>query len=150
MSENAKFRLQKVLEVRELIEKERQKELSVSLRKLKSEEEKLLQLEEKKMRAVQGMSKLEKVDVNQFASHHSYLTSLRNAIADKQRDVRALAKEVEKKRLALMEATKNRKALENLKSRQQKQHELALTKKEQALIDDVAIRKSNKKLTRLL
>ncbi|HEX9654732.1 MAG TPA: flagellar export protein FliJ [bacterium] len=142
MRQNAKFRLQKVLEVREIIEKERQKELSQSTRKLKTAEDNLSQLQEKKLQVAQAIGALKKIEVNQFAHYYGYLTSLRTAVSNKLREIAAIKKDVENKRQALLEATKNRKALENLKSRHQQEVADASLKTEQAAIDDVAIRKS--------
>ncbi len=49
MNAKNKFRLQKVLEVRELVEKNRQKDLAAAKQNLKIENEELDQLEKKKM-----------------------------------------------------------------------------------------------------
>jgi flagellar FliJ protein len=142
LQQNAKFRLQKVLEVRELIEKERQKELSQAMRKLQVAESQLHELDDRKRQAAQTINQLAKIEVTEFSHHHLYLASLRNTIVEKHREINGIKIDAEKKRLALLEATKNRKALENLKDKHRRAHEQVLIKFEQASIDEVAIRMS--------
>lgn len=136
-----KFRLQKVLEVRELIEKQHKKDLASSKSKLKSEEEGLKVIGDKKNNFIQNLNKIEKATVSQILGHYDYYSALANFMNNKRSAVESLKGEVEKKRQNLLEASKDKKALENLKEKKIVEYINRESKKEQTLTDEIASRK---------
>ncbi|MCG8603881.1 flagellar export protein FliJ [bacterium] len=143
MKKKRKFTLQKLLNVRELVEKERQKELSQSKQILKAEEDNLLKLVAKKDRAAQKMQELERSVVSRYQDHHTYLTTLHTSIQEKRNEIADIELEVEEKRQKLLDATKDRKALDKLKEKHAMQQSLEENKSEQSFIDQVAVRKNS-------
>jgi len=137
-----KFRLQKVLEVRALIEKNRQKEFAEAKQNLQIENEELDQLENKRDGVTQSMNIIKKAEVSQFRGNQAYLEMLNQAVADKHETIAVLKENVEAKRQQLLEAAKNRKALEKLKKRKIVE---AIHKKnqiEQDFIDEIAMQRN--------
>ena len=71
--------------------------------------------------------------------YYRYLRKLESDIRTQEQNVNVVEKEMEIHRLVLLDATKDRKVLENLKENKYKSYITDLIKKEQAVIDDVAI-----------
>ncbi len=138
MNAKKKFRLQKVLEVRELIEQNRQKDFADAKQNLKIENEKLDQLESKRDGFTRSMNTLIKAEVSQFSSNQTYLETLNQAVADKHETIAVLEEDVETKRQQLLEAAKNRKALEKLKERKEVEVIQEENRSEQDFIDEIA------------
>jgi flagellar FliJ protein len=140
LKKKSKFSLQRLLDVRELVEKKRQKELSLSKRILKAEEDNLSKLEAKKNQASQKIQELDRGVVSRFQDHHGYLTTLHESIEEKRNEIADIEVDVEQKRQKLLEATKDRKALDKLKEKHTLQQTLEENKSEQTFIDEIAIR----------
>jgi len=137
-----KFRLQKVLEVRELIEKNRQKDFAGAKQNLQIENEELEHLENKKDGFTQSMNTLKKAKVSQFRGNQAYLETLKQAVADKHETIAVLEESVEAKRQHLLEAAKDRKALEKLKERKTDAAIHEENQIEQGFIDVIAIQRN--------
>lgn len=133
-----KFRLQKVLEVRALIEKNRQKDFAEAKQNLQIENEELDQLENKRDGFTRSMNTVKKAEVSQFRSNQTYLETLHQAVTDKHETIAVLEEDVETKRQQLLEAAKNRKALEKLKERKEVEVIHEENKIEQDFIDEIA------------
>ena len=138
MNAKKKFRLQKVLEVRELIEKNRQKHFADAKQNLQIENEELEQLENKRDGFTQSMNTVKKAEVSLFSSNQTYLETLNQAVADKHETIAVLEEDVETKRQQLLEAAKNRKALEKLKERKEVEVIQEENRSEQDFIDEIA------------
>jgi len=135
------FSLQKLLDVRHLGEKEKQKELSQSKRELKTEEENLLKLEVKRDQVAQKMQSIERAEVSRIMNHHTYLSSVLESIVRKRTEIEDTEQKVEEKRQRLLTATKDRKALEKLKEKHTLEQRITAKKTEQAFLDEIALRK---------
>ena len=81
------------------------------------------------------------IRVRNIAEHHDYLASLTDAIKDQNNKINEIKKEVEKKRLVLLAATKERKVIEKLKEKAKIEFEKEMAVKEQAILDEIAMRK---------
>ena len=138
MNAKKKFHLQKVLEVRELIEKNRQKHFADAKQNLQIKNEELEQLENKRDGFTQSMNTVKKAEVSLFSSNQTYLETLNQAVADKHETIAVLEEDVETKRQQLLEAAKNRKALEKLKERKEVEVIQEENRSEQDFIDEIA------------
>ncbi len=142
MNAKKKFRLQKVLEVRQLIEKNRQKDFADAKQNLKIENEKLAQLEKKRDGFTRSMNTVKKAEVSQFRSNQTYLETLNQAVTDQHETIAVLEEDVQTKRQQLLEAAKNRKALEKLKERKEVEVIHEENKIEQDFIDEIAMQRN--------
>ena len=142
MNAKKKFRLQKVLEVRALIEKNRQKEFAEAKQNLQIENEELDQLENKKDGFTQSMNTVKKAEVSQLRGNQAYLETLNQAVADKHETIAVFKVDVETKRQHLLEAAKNRKALEKLKERKEVEVIQEENRIEQGFIDEIAMQRN--------
>jgi flagellar FliJ protein len=144
MNKVPKFRLQKVLEVREIVEKEKQKELSVSKRKLHSVEDELHDLKQKLDKCTREMNGIAKARVRQIKEQHDYLNTLTQSIEAKCRDVTVVMQDVEIRRLDLLQASRDKKALLNLKDKKEAERKQEELRREQAGLDEIVQNKRNK------
>jgi flagellar FliJ protein len=109
---------------------------------LHKEETELQQLKSTKdnfTRAIMSFS--DKRAVHHFVDNHNYLLTLADAIADKNAEISAMEKEVEDKRLKLLQATKEKKIIQKLKEKSECEFMYSLEMKEQAFLDEIAMRK---------
>ncbi len=142
MNAKKKFRLQKVLEVRALIEKNRQKDFADAKQNLQIKNEELEQLENKRDGFTQSMNTVKKAEVSQFRGNQAYLETLNQAVADKHETIAVLEDNVEAKRQHLLEAAKGRKALEKLKERKTVEAIHEENQIEQDFIDEIAMQRN--------
>ena len=134
------FRLQKVLEVRELKEKKQQKELALVKRKLTSEEKELQRIQEKKNDFTQTMINIGKPSVSQMLSWYDYFITLSEHVDSQRSVIENSRNEVEQERQKLIQTTTDKKVLENLKEKFIHQINEEQNKNEQILIDEIAAR----------
>ncbi len=137
---NINFRLQKVLDVREGVEKERQKNLAISKRKLEDEQNKLTATENKKNDFIQNINNLKKATVSKIYGHYDFFLTLVNKTSKNRNKVESLENEVEQKRQTLLVASKDKKILEKLKDKKIKEYIKSEDKKAQSIIDEIALR----------
>ena len=142
MNAKKKFRLQKVLDVRELIEKNRQKDFAGAKHNLQIENEELEQLENKRNGFTQSMNTVKKAEVSQFRGNQAYLETLNQSVADKHKKITVLKEDLETKRQHLLEASKNRKVLEKLKERKIAEAIHEENRIEQDFIDEIAMQRN--------
>lgn len=135
------FRLQRVLEIRELFEKEKQRIFSQALGKLKMKELEMMDLIAKKNAFAGNMGTASGMLVHEVAGHHQHLAELANTIEDIRHEIAAIEKEVEKKRQELLKATQERKAIEKLKEKRKEEHIAEVAAQEQAFLDEIAMRR---------
>ena len=137
MSKRFRFALEPVLEHRKRIEAERQKDLAGALLALEEAYQSLRALHE-------GFRKHSTIlrddhtsfDVERLRLHYAHLEFLDRAIVVAEGVVTQRKAEVEKARHCLLDAAKEKKALEKLKGRRQDAHALAQTRAEQKEMDD--------------
>lgn len=137
MSKRFRFALQPVLEHRKRIEEERQQEVALALHALNAATAELHALHAQ----FRDHSNILREDHKSFDSeqlrlHYAHLEFLDRAITAQEQVVVQRKVEHEKTRLRLLEAAKEKKALEKLKDRRQEAHVLAQTQIEQKEMDD--------------
>jgi flagellar FliJ protein len=137
-----KFRLQRVIEVRETKEKECQRELSLSMEELKRRERRLAEETEASSRSEAYLRKALKQSTNA-----GQLTALDGWRSQKERDVHQQHQRtveqsghVDQKRKALIQASKDKKILERLRERRYLEHHKQQQHEEQAFLDEIGSR----------
>lgn len=142
-----KFKLASVLSLKEKIEESKKRELGVVTLykdKLIGEELELVVRKEKAMEEVKIYNS-EIVDLQSIRAFNVYNDYMRQAIEIKHKEVQEAQKKVEEKRVALLEAVKERKILDNLKDIQNEVFMEEEKKEEQRILDDVVTYKYGKK-----
>ena len=135
-----KFRLQRVLDVRKIIEREKEKELSVAAMKLKREQDALAGIIEKKDGFVNQMNDARANRAGRLADYHGYLDTLLSAIFEQRKVIHATTMQVEIKRRNLLQATQDRKVLDKLKEKKHQEWLVEENRKEQEFLDELARR----------
>ena len=136
-----RFRLQKVMEFKEDLEKQRMLVLGEAKKRVQIEEEKLrnLQHQDRECRnrvSKKGMeNRISPVEMN---LHYRYLKGLEDRMELQGDRIKKAEEEAEKKRQDLLVVTKERKILEKLKEKRLAIYTSELSKKEQFLLDDLA------------
>ena len=136
-----RFRLQKVMDVKEEIEKLRMVDLAEAKKVVVLEKEKLenQRIEDRQCRRQIKEQELEdKIDPMTMDLYYRYLKKL-DADMDLQNNVIVKARgETERRRRILLDASKERKVLEKLKERRCSAYRTEMTRKEQAVLDDIS------------
>lgn len=135
------FRLQTVLKYRKQLEERLMLEFADKKRNLNCEKETLKKL--KRWRAglisrlkKMGESKLSAADISIYLSYISYMKDEEN---HSEEIIRQIGKELEEKRIKLVNASRKRKILEIIKEKKLKEYRLSLTVKEQKELDEAGI-----------
>lgn len=136
-----RFRLQKVMEVKEEVEKQRMLEL-VEAKKCVSQEKE--ELERLQIRNRECWEKIEerktedRINPVEMNLYYCYLRKLGNEIDLQNNRVQDAENEMEKRRRILLDASKERKILEKLKERKYTAYRSEMLKMEQDFFDDIA------------
>lgn len=137
------FRLDRVLDARRLREDIRKKELGQAKQELNEGEHRLTAFEENhrlyqnKLRETQSLPVLK---VRELATHHRYVDLARLAITAQRSRVKTLTERVEERREALVDASRDKKVLENLREKRIEAHGKALGRSAQLFLDEIAHR----------
>ena len=142
MKTSHKFRLQKLLELKETIQKAKQRELWLAQHKLLKRQEDLQKLESSKDNFTKDMNQTENASVAQILRNFDYLVTLTENILEKKQEVHQHEVEVEQKRDNLLQIKKELKMLEKLKEKILERLQQENNNKEQKLIDELAIKKN--------
>jgi flagellar FliJ protein len=141
------FRLQTVLKLREADRRQRRLELAQAYhaeRLLEEQIDRLAAEEDEMRRRCQVAAGPGRVDVNQLLDVHRYVLVLK-ARSQLLLDQRArLQKEIERRRLALVEADREVRVLEKLRERQLEQHRETESRQQVRQIDEVAQRSARR------
>jgi flagellar FliJ protein len=138
------FRLQRVLDAKQLKEEIRKKELGEAKQHLSEGERRLSayiemkHLYEEEMRKTQSSPTLL---VGELVTHSHSINWTRSAIIAQRSRVETLTHRVEEKREALVEASKEKKALENLKTRRYTDYRKEFGRTAQRFLDEIAHRR---------
>ncbi|MBU0518142.1 flagellar export protein FliJ [bacterium] len=133
------FRLQRVIDVREIREKDCQRELASSMGELKLQRE---MLEAQQAESKQGEESLRRALTSRTnAAGLNALNGWRQwkeeEVVMQQQSTEKQAEVVEGKRKALLQASKERKILEKLKEKRMAEHQNEALRKEQNFLDDI-------------
>jgi len=141
------FKLQSVLNVRKTQEDKLLQEFSEKQEELHKEHEHLKSIQQEKkllideLRGIQGKT----VKVHEIAMNTDGIKKCQKSETLQKENVKEATKRVEEKRDSLLEAMKNRKTLENLKSKQFQLHQSEANLLERTAIDETAIGRHNRR-----
>jgi len=135
-----RFRLQKVMEYKEEIEKQRKLELSKAKQRVYDEEEKLKRLQRRDSvcrKQIQEKGTAERIDPREMNLYYQYLKVLHVQMKHQNGCILEAKEVMEEKRKILLEATKERKILEKLKEKKHVEYNLDIARRERFVLDDV-------------
>jgi flagellar FliJ protein len=136
-----RFRLQKVMELKEEIEKQRKLELSEARRHLMDEKQKLEEMETHNKDCWNTVERIETADrVNpwELVCAHRYMHKLEEEMMWQSGKVLEVEAAFDEKRIKLLEASKERKMLEKLKEKRFSTYRTDADRKEQKILDEFA------------
>lgn len=135
------FRLQKVMQVKEEVEKQKMLDLADAKRFVAEEEKRLghLQSQDEAYReTIERRKTAERINPMEMDLYYRYLRKLGDEIDLQNGRVQDARDKMEKRRQVLLNASKERKVLEKLREKKYTAFRAEVTKKEQNFIDDVA------------
>jgi len=137
------FKLQSVLEHRKTMEEMAQCEFSDVILKLNAERKTLAALAAEERLLIEQWRELagRTAKATDFGLYGDYIKRVQHALHDQSAAVSAAEAEVERKRVALLAAVKERKILETLKEKKREAYESAAAERERKTLDEVAILK---------
>ena len=137
-----KYRLETLLKVKEHIEREKQKEHAGALNQVHLQQRQLSQIDRSKDATLSGQraGMLGRLSVAEMLICSRYLVKLKKNMLSGSELLKVLRQKAEKKRQALMEATKQKKIYDKLKERQREKYERDVAQLETKENDEVAIR----------
>ncbi len=135
------FRLEPLLKMKAHLEKERQKEHGMAQNKALEQKRTLEQIHEERSGTLerQRVEMSGKMSVAELLIYSRYLLKLKKDSLTGGEMLKVLERNVETKRRALVEATKQKKVYEKLKERQQEKHEHMVQAQEEKEADEIAI-----------
>jgi flagellar FliJ protein len=136
-----KFRLEKILQYREIIKTEKKRELSLRLGVLREAEVKLESLFS--AQAVNNMPQDAVCSADEFFMRGQYSTRLKEEIVKQRLVIIEAEKKVEEARLAYIEAAKETKTLDMLKDKKKEQYEELVRHEESKILDETVTQRSN-------
>lgn len=134
-----KFKLDSILSFRERMEDQLKGELSDIGERLAEEEKRLADLNDYCRMEGERMLEREEITPLELSLYNGYLKGIRHRIEDGEKLVEEWRARVEKKREELVEAAKEKKILEVMKGKDQKQYQVALGKIEQRMLDEHSV-----------
>ena len=140
------FNMQGLLNIKEKLEEQSKTEYGKALSKLEQEKNILLNLESKKQKNILSFRESinNGVKPNYIDNINKYISLIDKKIAEQIQNIEKAKEVVEEKRLALLEAMKERKVLEALKEKEKENYFKEEIKKEQKDIDEIVSYKYNK------
>lgn len=132
-----KFRLQRVLEVKEKVEDEKKNIYAEHRKQLEEENRRLERLVEDMEEAKSSKDSINSgsLRISQLSSYSDYMQGLHLMIDKQSVKVVDTEKEVESVRMQLLEATKERRILENLKLKSFEEYKYELKQEEDKMTD---------------
>lgn len=140
------FNMQGLLNIKEKLEEQSKTEYGKALSRLEQEKTILLNLENKKQENILSFKESinKGVKPNYIDNINKYISLIDNKIEEQTKNIDKAKEIVEEKRLALLEAMKERKVLEALKEKEKENYFKEELKKEQKIIDEIVSYKYNK------
>ena len=138
-----RFRFQRILDLSEREEEQRKNELAAAMGKVYAEEQKSAHLHRTRdfsENEVLALSERGQLNLTELTLFWSYLQRLEREMGDQRTRIRAAEQDAEKKRQILLEATMDKKKLENLKERRYAEYLKEVNREERATLDEVGSR----------
>lgn len=136
-----RFRLERVLQLRRQMEEEKRRELSIMLFDLRQLEAKLHSLQrDLESCKTEMMTDLEQEELSmaRIEVFASYLKRITSSIEEQRELITELHKKIESKKNELLEAIKERKAMESVKARRRTEHDKECAREEMKFLDEIA------------
>lgn len=140
------FNMQGLLNIKEKLEEQSKTEYGKALSKLEQEKSILLNLKNKKQENILSFRESinKGVKPNYIDNINKYISFIDKKIEEQMQNINKVKEIVEEKRLALLEAMKERKVLETLKEKEKENYFKEELKNEQKIIDEIVSYKYNK------
>ncbi|MFR4985919.1 MAG: flagellar export protein FliJ [Lachnospirales bacterium] len=140
------FNMQGLLNIKEKLEEQSKTEYGKALAKLEQEKSILLNLKNKKQENILSFRESinKGVKPNYIDNINKYISFIDKKIEEQMQNINKVKEIVEEKRLALLEAMKERKVLETLKEKEKENYFKEELKNEQKIIDEIVSYKYNK------
>ncbi len=142
-----KFRMQTILEIRAKKLEEEQLKLAALLEILNSQQEILEQMKSQAKKISDELNNLlqsENIEVDKICNYKSFLKNVSFDIQTQEELIKKTQAQIEEQKIALGEAYKELKILENLREKQQKEHYKHFEELEVKEIDDITISRYKK------
>jgi len=120
MAKKDRFRLETVLKLRRQRENEHQRIVAERLREIMRTQERIMKLSDQidqEIDAMRGGRRGGKLDVTEIAKHRHWVTHLQRGVLETEAQVRSLQAKLAQERAELVAASRDKKALDTLKSR---------------------------------
>ncbi|MCB0339353.1 MAG: flagellar export protein FliJ [Bdellovibrionales bacterium] len=140
-----KFRLEKVLQYREVVRSECRRELIQALARLHDAQENLTKLQ---IALEKNILDSKQVNAELLFLSQQFAVRLREDIASQREQILLLERFVEEAREAYIEASKDAEALKLLKKKQQARHQEHIRKEEEKAIDEMNIQRERFRVER--
>lgn len=140
------FNMQGLLNIKEKLEEQSKTEYGKALTRLEQEKSILLNLKNKKQENILSFRESinKGVKPNYIDNINKYISFIDKKIEEQMQNINKAKEIVEEKRLALLEAMKERKVLETLKEKEKENYFKEELKNEQKIIDEIVSYKYNK------
>ncbi len=140
------FNMQGLLNIKEKLEEQSKTEYGKALTRLEQEKSILLNLKNKKQENILSFRESinKGVKPNYIDNINKYISFIDKKIEEQMENINKAKEIVEEKRLALLEAMKERKVLETLKEKEKENYFKEELKNEQKIIDEIVSYKYNK------
>lgn len=140
------FNMQGLLNIKEKLEEQSKTEYGKALTRLEQEKSILLNLKNKKQENILSFRESinKGVKPNYIDNINKYISFIDKKIEEQMENINKAKEIVEEKRLALLEAMKERKVLEALKEKEKENYFKEELKNEQKIIDEIVSYKYNK------
>ena len=143
-----RFNLEPVLNHRRLVEETLQKDLAISKISLIDETERLITYEKNRDQLLEELQQIQKegTTTSDILLYLPFIEQVSKDIERQKKRVLELEKQVEQNLKDLLEATKNKKALQKLKEKAFKTYNQKLIKNEQDFLNEVAVSQFNRRI----
>ena len=143
-----RFNLEPVLNHRRLVEETLQKDLAILKISLIDENERLITYEESRVQLLEELQQIQKegTTTSDILLYLPFIEQVSKDIERQKKKVLELEKKVEQNLKDLLEATKNKKALQKLKEKAFKTYNQKLIKNEQEFLNEVAVSQFNRRI----
>jgi len=143
-----RFNLEPVLNHRRLVEETLQKNLAILKKSLIDENERLITYEESRVQLLEELQQIQKegTTTSDILLYLPFIEQVSKDIERQKKRVLELEKQVEQNLKDLLEATKNKKALQKLKEKAFKTYNQKLIKNEQDFLNEVAVSQFNRRI----
>jgi flagellar protein FliJ len=135
------FRLETVLRHRKNLEEKERNELFRLVSLLNQKCDQLKKLQDKNDDTLMELTnrKLEDFEHTEISWFYTYLEHLRREMEQCRKKITELEEQIQNQQMALVEASKRKKILDTLKTRQEKEYLTRVEKEEQKAVDDIVV-----------